>query len=152
MPNSLKKRCGYPGCPATTRARYCDEHLPLARKVWDRKRGTTTERGYDYAWKCLAEQRRQLDCGLCQHCLLQGIVRASPLVDHILPIHIRPDWRLEIDNTQVLCPDCHTTKTSADTRRYGGRARRQLTPEQIKNRSEAMQIERPPRENEAGNC
>ena len=80
MPLRLKTRCAVRGCPNTTRQRYCDEHLPLARKVWDRSRGTTTERGYDGAWKQVAEQRRDLDCGLCQRCLPTGRVVPSQLV------------------------------------------------------------------------
>jgi len=152
MPDLLKKRCGFRGCPNTTRARYCDEHVPLARKFYDRQRGTTAERGYDSDWERVAEHRRQLDCGLCQACLEDGLVTASPIVDHIIPLHVRPDWRLEIGNTQVLCHPCHTHKSSDDLRRYGGRARKQLTPEQTGNRSEALLMHRPPREGEAGNC
>jgi 5-methylcytosine-specific restriction enzyme A len=152
VPDLLKKRCGYPGCPGTTRDRYCDEHRPLARRFYDRKRDTTAERGYDSDWERVAEHRRQLDCGLCRACLEEGLLTASPIVDHIIPLHVRPDWRLEIDNTQVLCHPCHTRKSSDDLRRYGGRARRQLTAEQTRNRREAMQLMRPPRDGEAGNC
>ena len=152
MPLRLKKRCAFHGCPNTTRQRYCEEHLPLARKVWDRKRGTTTERGYDGDWKQLAEERRALDGGLCQRCLTTGLVRASPLVDHIIPIHVRPDWRLEINNTQVLCYDCHTIKSSEDLAHYGGRVRKNLSSEQILNRYTAQQMLRPPRDGEALRC
>ena len=70
------------------------------------------------------------------------------IVDHIIPIHVRPGWRLEIGNTQVLCFDCHTTKTSEDTQRYGGRARIQLTPEQARNRSAALLMLHAPRDTE----
>ena len=152
MPDLLKKRCGFRGCPNTTRQRYCDEHAALATRMYDRNRGSTTERGYDSDWERVAEHRRQLDCGLCQACINVGLVIASPIVDHIIPLHVRPDWRLEINNTQVLCHPHHTRKTSEDTKRYGGRMRTQLTPEQTWNRSEAQQMQRPPREGEAGNC
>src|SRR5688572_9230932 len=114
MPLAIPKRCGFRGCPKTTRQRYCDEHLPLARQFYDRRRGSSTERGYDSDWERVAEQRRQLDAYVCQRCLLEGLVRASSIVDHIIPIHVRPDWRLELGNTQVLCFDCHTVKTSED--------------------------------------
>jgi 5-methylcytosine-specific restriction protein A len=113
MPSALKKRCGFRGCPNLTRGRYCDEHLPLARRFYDQRRGSTKDRGYDGDWKRVAEHRRELDGCLCQMCLDEGIVRASNLVDHIIPIHVRPDWRLEIGNTQVLCFDCHTRKTAS---------------------------------------
>ena len=93
MPNPLKKRCALRGCPNTTRHRFCEDHAPQARQFYDRRRGSTTERGYDGPWKRLAERRRQLDCSLCQSCLKEGLLRTSPLVDHIIPIHIRPDWR-----------------------------------------------------------
>ena len=152
MPMQLKKRCGYPGCPRTTRQRYCDEHLPIARRYYDARRGTTKQRRYDSDWERIAQQRRDLDCYLCQDCLKEGLIRASNLVDHILPIHIRPDWRLEIDNTQVLCRDCHTRKTSTDNKRYGGPSNRNLTPAQQQNRAAALRIERPPRSDEMITC
>jgi 5-methylcytosine-specific restriction enzyme A len=148
MPLAIPKRCGFRGCPNTTRQRYCEEHLPLARQFYDRRRGSSAERGYDSDWERVAEQRRELDCGLCQRCLEHGLVLASQIVDHIIPIHVRPDWRLEIGNTQVLCFDCHTVKTSEDTRRYGGRSQRALTLEQTRNRSDAMQRTHTPRDNE----
>jgi 5-methylcytosine-specific restriction enzyme A len=148
MPDLLKKRCGFRGCPKTTRDRYCDKHAPLARRFYDRRRGSSTERGYDSDWERVAEQRRMLDCCLCQACLAEGLVNASQIVDHIIPIHVRPDWRLEIGNTQVICHPCHTRKSSDDARRYGGRTRTNLTHEQMENRQAAMQLTSAPRDEE----
>jgi len=148
MPLAIPKRCGFRGCPRTTRKRYCDEHAALATQFYDRQRGSSAARGYDSDWERVAEQRRTLDCGLCQRCLERELVVPSQIVDHIIPIHIRPGWRLEIGNTQVLCFDCHTIKTSEDTQRYGGRARTNLTPEQTRNRFEAQQLVRAPRDDE----
>jgi len=51
MPDLLKKRCGFRGCPKTTRQRYCEEHAALATRMYDRSRGSTTQRGYDSAWE-----------------------------------------------------------------------------------------------------
>ena len=148
MPDLLKKRCGYRGCPNTTRKRYCDQHAALATRMYDRNRGSTTERGYDSDWERVAEHRRQLDCGLCQACLTEGLVTASSIVDHIIPLHVRADWRLEIGNTQVLCFDCHTVKTSEDMQRYGGRTRTNLSREQLENRLAAQRMTSAPRDNE----
>ena len=55
----------------------------------------------------------------------------SSIVDHIIPIDVRPDWRLEIDNTQVLCNRCHAIKTATTYDRYGAY---EVTREQIANR------------------
>ena len=147
MPNRLKKRCGYRGCPNTTTDRYCPEHLPLARRFTDRARGTTAERGYDADWQRLAEQRRNLDHYLCQHCLADDRLIASVIVDHIVPLHIRPDWRLEIANTQVLCSDCHTRKSSQDNCLYGG-PNSAPTVKQTKHRTAAECVLLPPRHRE----
>jgi 5-methylcytosine-specific restriction protein A len=144
MPNRLRKRCGFRGCPNTTTERYCAEHLRLIRRESDRRRGSTTERGYDGDWERLAQQRRELDGYLCQACLLEERITASKLVDHIYPIHVRPDWRLEIANTQVLCRPCHTRKTSADNQRYGGPSSTPTTQQQA-NRLAAQHITTPPR-------
>jgi 5-methylcytosine-specific restriction enzyme A len=152
MPDLLKKRCGFRGCPRTTRQRYCEEHAPLARRFYDRQRGSSVDRGYDSAWERIAEQRRHLDCYLCQACIAEGLVTASSIVDHIIPLHVRPDWRLEINNTQVLCHPCHTRKSSDDVRRYGGRTRTNLTREQLENRQAAMRLTSAPRDHEPHDC
>ena len=148
MPNRLKTRCGYHGCPRTTRNRFCDEHAPLARRVQDRKRGSAVQRGYDSSWRHVADGRRLLDRYLCQHCLRDNRWTSSRIVDHIVPIHVRPDWRLEVGNTQVLCFDCHVRKTIEDVRIFGGPMRKNLTDEQLFNRREAKRLEQPPREAE----
>lgn len=120
MPNLPKKRCRYAGCLNTTRNRFCDEHAALAMKLIDNRRGSARERGYDSDWEKVAELRRSIDCCLCQPCLKNhNLLTASRTVDHIIPIHVRPDLRLDIDNTQVICSPCHTRKTLDDQRRYG---------------------------------
>jgi 5-methylcytosine-specific restriction protein A len=120
MPNLPKKRCRYAGCLNTTRNRFCYEHAALAMKYYDNRRGTSRERGYDADWEKVAEQRRDLDCCLCQPCLKNdNRLTASRTVDHIIPIKARPDLRPDIDNTQVICPACHSRKTLDDLRRYG---------------------------------
>ena len=73
------------------------------------------------------------------------LLTLSKIVDHIVPIYVRPDWRLELGNTQVLCDPCHKRKTSDDLRKYGHR-NGTPTPEQIANRQRAAAIEEPPRQ------
>ena len=148
MPLRLKARCRHPGCGRAVRGAYCDEHQST-RLISDRGRGSATQRGYDKHWERVALERRRLDCYLCQACIKNNRVTMANLVDHIVPIHVRPDWRLEIGNTQVLCNACHTTKTNEDIRMYGGRTQRQLTTEQARNWIAAKQLTNAPRYNDA---
>ena len=119
---------------------------PVAmRSVMDVRRGTSRQRGYDAAWDRVAKARRQADSWLCQPCLGAGRVTASNEVDHIVPLHVRTDWRLEFDNTQVICRSCHQRKTKEDNERYGSSEAHTLSAEQQQARREAQALEQPPR-------
>lgn len=39
--------------------------------------------------------------------------------DHRIPIAVRPDLRLALDNIQTLCDGCHNRKTLAETSALG---------------------------------
>jgi 5-methylcytosine-specific restriction enzyme A len=150
MPKRMKVRCAVRGCPRTTYERFCEEHAGLAGRLYDRRRAKPVERGYDAAWRRLAKIRRYWDGGGCQRCRAAGRLTLSVLVDHIMPIHVRPDWRLEFGNTQVLCVPCHGRKTGEDLRCYGGRVQKNLTAAQQANRAQAQSLEHPPRSDETG--
>ena len=51
---------------------------------------------------------------LCVHCLSKGLVKAANVVDHKADIAVRPEWRLNFDNCQSLCKECHDKKTWRD--------------------------------------
>lgn len=58
----------------------------------------------------------------CAHC---GAEAARLHVDHIVPLRVRNGalphemlWVYAIENTQLLCPDCHTEKGRVDVRIY----------------------------------
>jgi len=51
----------------------------------------------------------------CERCEL--MVNANYEVDHIIPLYQAGDN--SFDNLQLLCPDCHRTKTVDDRRRKG---------------------------------
>jgi 5-methylcytosine-specific restriction enzyme A len=147
MPLRLKTPCRHPGCGRAVRGGYCDEHQG-AKRQFDRGRGSAAQRGYDRQWERVADERRRMDFHLCQECLKHDRLTTSSTVDHIVPIYVRPDWRLEIDNAQVLCHTCHAAKTREDLRMYGGRTQRSFTSEQANNRSIAMKLTCPPRSND----
>ena len=124
--------------------RRCDLNQ-RPRTACELHRGTPAERGYDRDWMLVARERREVDSRLCQPCLCEGRITASNEVDHIIPIHVRPDWRLEFGNTQVICRCCHRRKTLEDVARYGSSESRVVSEDQRCARDEAMRIEIPPR-------
>jgi 5-methylcytosine-specific restriction protein A len=146
MPFKLKTRCRFPGCPELVKGHpFCDQHRKHAYRRQDERRGTPAQRGYDHDWKRVAEQRRELDAHLCQQCRQQDRFTPAKIVDHIIPLHVRPEWRLELGNTQVICITCHQRKTTRDTDLYGSSAAERLTTGQLEARAEAKRMPEPPR-------
>jgi 5-methylcytosine-specific restriction endonuclease McrA len=98
---------------------------PLAQAA-PRLRGTTTERGYDEAWKRLRADHLKRE-PLCRECRKAGRAVPATVGDHIIDIAERPDLRLEDDNIQSLCKTHHDRKTAAAQadrrRRQGGGGR-----------------------------
>ena len=142
MPLRPAVPCRHPGCGERTRTGYCLRHA-APPQVDDRS--SARVRGYDGAWQRVAACRRQLDRWLCQRCLQFDRLTLASLVDHIVPLHVRPDWRLVLANTQVLCPACHQRKSADDARQYGSSAATSLSREQQQERDRAFEMESPPR-------
>jgi 5-methylcytosine-specific restriction endonuclease McrA len=125
--------------------RRSDDRRIVGRNVLDDRRPPTSELGYDAAWQRVAKHRRRADCHLCQVCLSAGRQTAANDVDRIIPIHVRPDWRLELANTQVICRPHHRMKTGEDARRYGSSTAQRLTAVQLAARSAALLLKQAPR-------
>jgi len=62
------------------------------------------------SWKKLSKQFKKAN-PLCKMCEDRGIVRVGVEVDHIMPISIDFDRRLDIENLQNLCRHHHRQKT-----------------------------------------
>ena len=94
-------------------------HIPHGRseKRQDYRRNAS-DRGYDAAWAKVRDIRRRLS-PLCVVCERKGRAVSVEVVDHIVPVHVAPERRLEIENTQSLCRACHARKTNQDIKRYG---------------------------------
>lgn len=114
MPSAPPRPCRQPGCPELVHAGYCAAH---ESHRWDhqRCRGTTASRGYDGHWKRVREEALRRDHYLCVLCLAD-YDRVTPArdVDHIVPIEVAPELRLDLDNLQSLCRTCHRLKTERD--------------------------------------
>lgn len=90
-----------------------------------RQQASAAARGYDADWKRLRE-RVLLEEPVCRFCERRGLAVAATVVDHIEPLSIAPDRRLDRSNLQALCAPCHDgEKARADRalRRRNGRGR-----------------------------
>lgn len=113
MPHAPRKPCKAPNCPgrAVAGERFCEAHLQVWRRQYDRQRGTRQERGYGARWQRL--RRMVLNSEpLCRECKRRGIDRLANEVDHI----DGNVWNLAWENLQPLCKSCHSQKTARETR------------------------------------
>jgi 5-methylcytosine-specific restriction protein A len=121
MPGRPARPCGYPGCGKLVRdgSSRCEKHPPrVDKRHVDQRRGTTSERGYGWAWQ-KARAAFLSSHPLCAEHERQGRVVAASVVDHRIP-H-RGDQRLFWDrsNWQPLCKSCHDTKTASEDGGFG---------------------------------
>lgn len=106
--------CNHYGCPALVESGYCDKHKRTdSRKQYDKNRGSSTERGYDYTWSKVRKLKLQIN-SLCEDCLSKQPQKLTPAVEvhHIQKITDAPELRLEISNMMSLCKPCHTIRTN----------------------------------------
>ena len=136
MPGAPKRSCKWPGCGVLIDSEtYCTAH----RRQEERQRPTPTERGYDGDHRKLRvlcferDKWRCVECGwepeIVADCrrfalgdppaervldeLRQRFSRGERHLhaDHKIPIAVRPDLRLVLENLQTLCDGCHSRKT-----------------------------------------
>lgn len=119
MSDCPKRPCRHAGCPELVDRGYCEKHkrpnYTESQKRYDKRRGTTSERGYDGRWQRIRLQALQRDCYLCRPCYREGRTTVAVDVDHIIPIKAAPDKRLELSNLQSICRECHNKKTSIES-------------------------------------
>ncbi|MFF0831010.1 HNH endonuclease [Brevibacillus sp. NPDC003359] len=118
MAQRPNKPCSKPGCPDLTRERYCQKHTEEQAKIYNRHRGSSSERGYDARWRKARTNYLSLN-PLCVHCWNDGKAMAATVVDHIKP-H-KGDKLLFWDraNWQALCATCHSKKTAKEDGGFG---------------------------------
>lgn len=112
---NIRKRCNKKGCKELipTTQTYCKEHTNYNYKRYERERTSTVE-GKEYkafynskTWRTLRYQtllNAGFICILCKR-------NEATVGDHI--VETRTDWsrRLDPDNIQALCFECHNKKT-----------------------------------------
>lgn len=81
---------------------------PARRDPW---RGSAASRGYDRAWQRL-RAAHLADEPLCRMCGAEGRIVPATVVDHIQPISVRPELRLDDGNLQALCQAHHNARTA----------------------------------------
>ncbi|AOT26252.1 HNH endonuclease [Vibrio anguillarum] len=119
MPRRVQKICRLKSCNALTRNKngYCDSHAEHATG-WVRtqaKKGSSSQRGYGYAWRIKRARILERDSFLCQVCLSNGIITAARDVDHIIN---KANGGTDDDaNLQSICSPCHKEKTAKESRR-----------------------------------
>ena len=73
-------------------------------------------------WQRCREQKYKQARGLCERCLAKGIYKPGEIVHHkthITPENISdPDVKLNMDNLQLLCRDCHADVHKGYDKRY----------------------------------
>lgn len=123
---AVMKRCNHAGCKELIpyNQTYCSKHEK--KRVYsakydeydNRKRigGKYFKFYHSKAWQNTSKLFRYNN-PLCKDCLESGIYRKADVVDHI--VEIRDDFskRLDWDNLQSLCHDCHNRKTRAERER-----------------------------------
>jgi len=106
MPYKPKKPCKAPLCPncAEEGKSYCKEHARVI-PPYD-PRPNASQRGYDWRWQKLRKMYLKHN-PLCERCRGLGRVTLADTVHHKKPVEDYPELRLDWDNLESLCRDCH---------------------------------------------
>ena len=83
--------------------------------TYDERRGSSTQRGYDYRWQKFSAIYRDKH-PLCVHCRTAGQIAQAEHVDHITPLCDGGSKYAE-SNLQSLCERCHASKTRREQTR-----------------------------------
>jgi 5-methylcytosine-specific restriction enzyme A len=96
---------------------FCQRHeaareaaMGALRQRYDERRGTSSERGYDAAWRrfrhWFMQQPENVMCADCRQEFTQE-------VHHLKKVRDFPELRLDPVNCRGLCKACHSARTLA---------------------------------------
>lgn len=112
------KPCAAPACSVLLRGdTYCPAHqaqhevrkaerIKQANKSYNERRDMSDGFYGQGKWRGLSIRFRKLN-PLCVECKSNGVIKASQLVDHIMPRKTHPELSYEWRNLRALCWACH---------------------------------------------
>lgn len=108
MSAAPRRPCAESGCAAIVVSGRCPAHQRARWRQQDAGRARPNRRGYgDAAWlrvrRVILAAQPVCPCGA-----------PSREVDHIIPVAVRPDLRLELSNLRAFCKPCHSRRTMRD--------------------------------------
>ncbi|MCC6147417.1 MAG: HNH endonuclease [Anaerolineaceae bacterium] len=114
-PMRAAKPCMYPGCPNLVRdgGGRCEVHRREGGRLYDERRGTAAQRGYDARWRKVRRmvlRARPVCADPFGYHAADGQVILATEVHHILPLSM--GGTDEEKNLDVLCKACHSKITS----------------------------------------
>lgn len=105
MPRKPKHPCHHPGCPNLTDDRFCEEHMKVHNKEYERYgRDPETKKRYGRAWHRIRTSYAK-EHPFCEECLKRGILTQVEQVHHIKPL--AEGGTHERSNLVSLCSSCH---------------------------------------------
>lgn len=112
--------CGKPIDIKLTKCDSCNKSNSERHKLYDKhRRDKETASFYSSsAWQKVREQALIRDKGLCLRCVKKKKITHADMVDHIIPIKVMWEYRLDLENLQSLCNHCHSIKTIEDKKIY----------------------------------
>lgn len=107
-------------CPLLADAghRYCDKHGNTKQGITaaDRAQNASDYKIYNTTWRKLRWIKLKRN-PLCELCLIKGEIVQAQDVHHMLSVDNYPELRLDIDNLQSLCKQCHSTITREENKK-----------------------------------
>lgn len=126
--------CRQPGCAALVQppATYCPahtwtaeqrrQHRRIVDRDYDRHRRDQRARAFykSAAWERLRRAVLARDNYLCQRCLEHQRITPATTVDHIVPLSVAWERRLDMSNLRSLCGPCHNAVRAEQGEAAGG--------------------------------
>jgi 5-methylcytosine-specific restriction protein A len=117
MPKKPKRPCSYPGCPALTDGRFCEQHKQAENRRYNKyQRDPKTGKRYGREWRKI--RARFLSANpLCELCQKDGRLTPAALVHHQLKL--TDGGTHDAEHPMALCDSCHSRLHAEQGDRWG---------------------------------